>query len=409
MKLKYVLLSLLLANCTIVNANHTNTAYSVASLEVMVDDDWTHLPVITLGGEEQLHVGFDQLSHDYHRYIAKLQHCEPDWSPSEELFESDWVSGFSAFEVEDYEQSINTNELYTHYSLTLPNDQCRPKMSGNYTLTIYDEDNDEVAAQVKFYVVEPQASLSLSVTTNTDISVNNRYQQLSMRLDYGQLNVTFPEEQIKTVVMQNGTNRWADVRTNVRPNIVNAKSLTWQHNRQLIFEGGNEYRKFETLALDHATMGIDRMAWDGDRYHAYPFIDEPRATYSYDESAGGAFLIRNSDNYETERTCDYLFVHYNLIAPQQDDPIFICGNWTDAEDSTRYAMEWDEQQQRYTATILQKQGYYSYRYCTIKEGTPLPLPSEGSFFETNNRYQAFAYYRAPTDRTWRLVAFAQTD
>ena len=35
--------------------------------------------------------------------------------------------------------------------------------------------------------------------------------------------------------------------------------------------------------------------------------------------------------------------------------------------------------------------------------------SEGSFYQTENRYQALVYYKGPMDRTWRLVAYRALD
>ena len=35
------------------------------------------------------------------------------------------------------------------------------------------------------------------------------------------------------------------------------------------------------------------------------------------------------------------------------------------------------------------------------------LPSEGNFFQTENRYQAMVYYKGTGERTWRLVGYQQ--
>jgi hypothetical protein len=83
------------------------------------------------------------------------------------------------------------------------------------------------------------------------------------------------------------------------------------------------------------------------------------------------------------------------------------GRWTTEEPET-YEMNYDETSGLYTASILQKQGYYSYQYLWITDdGTSHPLPSEGSFYETENRYQAMAYFKGTGDRTWRLTSYAQ--
>ena len=138
-----------------------------------------------------------------------------------------------------------------------------------------------------------------------------------MQADYHGINVTNPATQIKTVVMQNF--RWDNARINTQPQYIMAKGLRWQHNRDLIFEAGNEYHKYEILDVSHPTMGIDFIRWDGRNYHVYPFADEPRPNYVYDEDADGAFYIRNSDNVENNRTSEYVFVHYILKCPKRYD------------------------------------------------------------------------------------------
>ncbi|MBL1488631.1 DUF5103 domain-containing protein, partial [Klebsiella pneumoniae] len=85
----------------------------------------------------------------------------------------------------------------------------------------------------------------IAVTTNTDIDTNECHQQVSFNLNYNNQLVTSPEDQIQTVVMQNA--REDNWRRNVRPSYISQNGLQWQHQRRLIFDGGNEYRKFEIL------------------------------------------------------------------------------------------------------------------------------------------------------------------
>ena len=56
----------------------------------------------------------------------------------------------------------------------------------------------------------------------------------------------------------------------------------------------------------------------------------------------------------------------------------------------------------YYTQLMQKQGYYSYQYLTANGNNP---PSEGSFYQTENRYQALVYYKGIGERTWRLVGY----
>ena len=151
--------------------HHKILAPDFKSLQVIVNDDWqAMLPIMELGSDDVVNIGFDQLSHNYHRLIYHLELCNPDWTVNNELFESDWLEGFNDRPIDDYENSLNTNVLYTHYRLQLPNDDTRLKISGNYRLHIIDEDNNgEEVIVVELRVVEPCTKVGLTVTTNTDI------------------------------------------------------------------------------------------------------------------------------------------------------------------------------------------------------------------------------------------------
>ena len=378
----------------------------IASLQVMAEDRWMDMPVAELG--EHIYIEFDDLTHEYTRYTYRIEHCEADWTTSDELFSSDYIQGFADGNViDDNIESLNTYQLYTHYALTIPNDKCRLKMSGNYRLTVFDENNDETPVFTAcFMLVEPQMGVSLGYTTNTDIDINNSHQQVEMSLSYGNLTVTNPTEQIKTVVMQNG--RWDNARINAKPQYVKTDGLRWHHCRDYIFDGGNEYRKFEMLDLTHPTMGIDHIDWDGQMYHVYPMLAEPRPNYVYDEDANGAFLIRNSDNIEIENTCDYAWVHFQLKCPQRvNGDIYVNGNWTNDRFLPEYRMEYNEETKLYETVVKLKQGYYNYQYLLADaQGALKTVPTEGNFFQTENSYQALVYYKGVGERADRLVGYA---
>ena len=126
----------------------------IASLQVMAGDDWLNMPVISLGQQTPVVISFDDLTHEYHRYCYKIEHCEADWTKSEELFASDWCEGFTdGNTIDDIEQSLNTNQLYTHYRFEIPNQKCRLKMSGNYRLTVYDANAGDKAVLTACFMV----------------------------------------------------------------------------------------------------------------------------------------------------------------------------------------------------------------------------------------------------------------
>lgn len=377
----------------------------VKTLQAVVNQDWqSSTAILRIDTDDVLDISFDEMSHDYHRYTYLIERHEADWSIAHEVFESDWLEGFNGIIIEDAIPSVNTVVPYTHYHIQIPNHQCRLKMSGNYCLRIIDDDTDKEIASVDFLVAEQTMSLALEATTNTDIDVNQSHQQLDISLRYEGTRVTNPEEQIMLVVTQNG--RDDNRRQAIEPTLKSSDGLQWRHCRQLIFESGNEYRKYEVLDPSHPTMGIDHIVWDGQLYQVFPFIDEPRPNYIYDEDADGAFYIRNSDNSENDTSCEYVMVNYRLKAPKvPEGTIIINGHWT-TEAPDNYTMAYDEEEGIYIARILQKQGYYSYQYLwqTVAGKTSF-LPSEGDFYQTENRYLALVYYKGQGDRTWTLKAF----
>ena len=334
MKLRILFFLCLTATC----GWASNHIYSprVKSLTSIVNGDWLNRPVMTLHSPDRLVVGFDELSHDVHRLTYRLEHCEADWSTSDDIFESDWLNGFNDNPIDDYRNSINTTVLYTHYQFHIPNEQCKLKMSGNYRLTVFDEDADhERLFEVEFYVVEPLMTVGIEATTNTDIDHNDSHQQVSFSVNYNHLRVLQPDREIYTVVMQNWFEQGA--RICLRPTLVNHLGASWQHNRQLIFDAGNEYHKFEVLDVKHTTMGLDRIEWDGHYFQAYPFTSTVRRNYLTDVDADGAFIIRNSDRTESDYTCDYVWVNYTLQAPYQGI-IYLWGQWT-TDDGQWYTLD----------------------------------------------------------------------
>lgn len=404
---KKTILALLFLTPLSLGAWHSIKMPNIKSLQVIMNEDFEALPVLQLKGQDILDISFDELSHNYHRYIYRVEPCNPDWTPVEGLFESDWLEGLNDQPIEQYENSINTTVLYTHYAFQFPNEHTNLRISGNYRLHIIDEETEENAIIVELRVVEPVTMVGLGVTTNTDLDLNDRYQQVNMTVKLNGLRVTRPNEEIQTYVMQNG--REDNMKINVRPNYITNQSLQWEHNKQLIFDAGNEYHKFEVLDPRHITMGLASVYWDEDSksWHALPTPCEPQRSYLYDEDANGAFLLRNSDNYDAERTSEYVNIHYRLQPCRQytDANIIVDGRWT-IEPEENYIMTYNEEEKSYNLTTLQKLGYYNYQLLLKDiDGTTHTLPENGCFFQTENTYQALIYYRGTEERAWRLVGY----
>lgn len=400
-------MALALSSQCLFSQNSQIMSNNIATLQVVAGDNWLTIPIIELGGDEPINISFDDLTHEYRRYVYRLQHCEADWTPSEDIFDSDYCEGFAdGNTIEDAIESINTNTLYTHYSMQIPNSKTRIKMSGNYLLSIYDENTQDTVAKICFMVVENIMGIKAEVSSNTDIDTNKSHQQVAWSVGYGNIKVTDPTREIKTVVMQNGS--WRNAVTNVAPQFSTADGLTWTHCRQLIFDAGNEYHKFEILATTHPTLGIEEVWWDGSNYNARIWTDMPRTNYTYDEDANGAFYIRNSDNIENDYASEYINVLFRLKSPRQADDVYVSGVWTNEATTPQYAMTYNEIDGQYEAMLKLKQGYYSYRYVVVDQDNRLRnAKPEGNFYQTENKYQILVYHRPVGGRTDKLVGYKE--
>lgn len=382
---------------------------NVKTVELKVNEDVSgKLPVIKLGANDELHISFDELSHDYHRYTYKIEHLDADFEPTSSLFESDYVrmSGDEGL-IEDYTQSKNTTTLYTHYAFSLPNDYMKPLLSGNYALTVYNADEDEPVPLFKtfFYVTEETASLSMTGKTDTDIDKNARHQQLEVFASWEDLPLRDTDQEIKLVVLQN--NRWDNAAIGPSPTGIKVNSLSWQYCRDLIFEAGNEYRKFEMSSSRFPGLHIDKVRYYAPYVHVAIRTDEQRLNYLYDEDQNGRFVpISDVDDADADTEADYMWMHFTLDREELIDggQIYLNGAWSYDRLDPEYLMTYNPETAAYEGSILLKQGYYSYQYLTkSKSGKISPEPVEGNYFQTENEYTLLLYFRQTGARYDRLV------
>jgi hypothetical protein len=70
-------------------------------------------------------------------------------------------------------------------------------------------------------------------------------------------------------------------------------------------------------------------------------------------------------------------------------------------------MTWNFEKGTYELTLLLKQGYYNYQYAYVPSGSTVAdlTNIEGSFWETENDYHIFIYYRDMAGRYDRLIGY----
>lgn len=374
----------------------------INTLRAISNGDWERAQVITLGSDETIEFSFDEMSHQYHRFTYHITHCDAQWKPSS-LIESEYMEGFNDQPIENWENSLNTTFDYTHYSLALPNSDVKLKLSGNYRLSIQ-EDGREVA-WFKFMIAENMHNLSATVDGNTDIDTHKSHQQLGMTVSLNGLNVTNPDREIYTVVMQN--RRFDNTVINPKPTYNAGSRLTYEHCSDLIFPAGNEFRRFEVVNMYDYFLNVDRISFHDPFYHATLLKDTRRHAYKFDYDHNGRYLVRYNKADDSDTEADYIFVHFNLASDRlTGGKLYVSGHFTGGNLTSEYEMEYNDQEKAYQATVLLKMGAYDYQYLWIPDGESVgqTKPIEGDWYETGNEYLILLYYRQRGSRYDRLIS-----
>ena len=95
-----------------------------------------------------------------------------------------------------------------------------------------------------------------SVTSRTDIDYNREHQQVEVALNTNNYRVQNPYNELKISILQN-SRRDKEVIIN-RPLRVQGNQIVFGHDRNMIFEAGNEFRRFEMVATRYAGLGVEK-------------------------------------------------------------------------------------------------------------------------------------------------------
>jgi len=367
-------------------------------------------PEYVLGSDVVLVLKFDDLAGDAKNYSYTIIHCDADWNETY-MQQSQYLDGIQDNQITDYAMSNNTTVKFVNYQLQIPNEDCTPKLSGNYALIVFeDNDRDNLVLIQRFYVVESLVRIESLVKKATFDPFNGANQEIDFKIYHEKLRLLNPRDEIKVILMQN--RRWDSVIRNLKPSNIQDNILNYDYSKENVFPGGNEFRFFDIRTARHNGENVGEIKFVRPYFHAALFPDEVRSnkTYSPYKEMNGNFIIESQDrvsDYDTE--CDYEFVHFFLPLPSQllGGSVNVIGALTGWNANKTNEMKWNYERGGYELALLLKQGYYNYQYVYVAEGAKKADAEniEGSFFVTENEYQILVYYRDQASRYDRLVGF----
>jgi hypothetical protein len=288
------------------------------------------------------------------------------------------------------------------------------KASGNYALQVYQDGNqDNVVAEVCFQVVEPMVDMNIKLRHNTDIELSGRYQQLDIDVHTAVLGVRDAKD-ISLIVVQNGR---LDNRVVVdKPTFIEPQRLRYVNNKKLIFEGGNEFRRFDTYSTYYAGYHVGKVVYKQGDYHAILEADVVRGTmaigagreglgYLSDVDANGQWVVNCEKTDYPDTEAEYMWVHFCLPVrqPLMNAQVFVGGELFYNQYTINNMMQYDAANKCYYLYAYLKQGGYNYMYYTLQNGNVSLQPLEGSHWQTMNEYVVDVYYKPFGARYDRLV------
>ncbi len=410
MKLKtLILLYIILFSCIHINAQYKTESFlpSITSLRVHVNGENFSEPVIELNSDEEIFITFDQLETPIRNYYYSVEHCDINWNTSS-ISPMEWGDGFNENGITQAGTSMNTTVSYSHYELTLPNDDLDFKYSGNYCVKFYDiDDPDNIIATACFSIVESLVGIESKVRSDTEFGLNNKFQQLEFDLQTGSVQIENPSSDIYVTVKQN--ERTDNERKNLQPTYIGQGKLSFKNNRALIFEAGNEYFSFD-MSSEYSFSGcINTIKFFDPYYHVdlYPDKLEPFSTYKFEKDINGRYVV-NIQEYDNDETdADYYMVHFSLPAsgPFFDGNVYILGGFNNNLLNNRVKMAYNNERKQYEQNILLKQGAYNYQLLFVPKNNTQGSQQRisGNHWQTENEYSIFVYYKPFGARYDRLV------
>ena len=368
----------------------------------------SQLPIIRLG--ERLQLSFDALNGEEADFYYVITHHNFDWTPSD-LSKGEYLDGFDDVRIETYENSLNTLQIFSHYQLNIPNRETRRiEKSGNYLLSIYDDDGYLVFSR-KFMVMESLVGVSVDIKRSRDLKYIDAKQSVQFTINSSSLLLRNPKQTVKTLVMQNSNLKTAI--TNLKPQYTIGTELIYRYDQESSFWGGNEFHNFDNKDVRAASNSIRRVELN-DLYENYLYTDIDRSDrpYTYNPDINGNFVVRNLDVQNPSIEAEYVRIHFNLQYFDNigDKEIHIYGNfnnWT--IDGSTY-LSYDEYSDSYRCSRLFKQGFYNYKYVLVdRDGSIDATPISGSFWQTENDYTVLVYFRDLGERYDRIVGMGMAN
>jgi hypothetical protein len=381
----------------------------IKSVQIYKDGWELSYPVIALNSNEKLKISFDDLNTNLENYNYTIEHCNSNWEPSA-ISNTEVFDGFDQNQIIDRQFSINTTISYIHYSFDIPNENCNPKISGNYIVKVFqNSDESKILFTKRFYITEYIANIDLSIIRPEIPKYMARDQQYKISIIPNLNDYTDLRSEIKTFIMQNYNEN--SRKECYLSRIENSQTMIYDDPDSNIFAGSNEYRAFDIKSKKYQSEHIRSIKYDSSSYIITLTDDDWRNQKQYftEVDLNGNYFINNSDGSTKDIDADYFKIKFTLptLEPVIDGNLYIFGALTNWECNSNSILHYNLDKSQYECQLLLKQGYYNYLYAyKTTNNNKIDLSYvERNHYETENDYLVFVYYKAMNSRYERLIGY----
>jgi hypothetical protein len=367
--------------------------------------------IALFGLNEPFEIQFDDLYGNEANYYYEIVHCNYDWKHSD-LSKNEYLQGFDGIRIQEYTNSLNALQLYSHYRIGFPNRNTQLLVSGNYMIKILNEDREVVFSR-KLMIYENLVTVPMQIKRPRNINDVNYKQNLDFTIKSPNLLFQSPLQNVKVLLLQNG--KLNEAITNIKPMFTIGNDLIYKYDTETQFWGGNEFLYFENKIIRASTNFIARVDASNGVYNTHLYTNEARTNkaYTYNPDANGNFVPLNANAGNNAIEADYSWVFFTLSAPSfyEKKNIYINGMFNNYALSDEFKMDYNQEKGIYEKAIMIKQGFTNYQYVVADQNKKIDYENaiDGNFWQTENNYFAIIYYRENNQRYDRIIGKGVTN
>ena len=345
-------------------------------------------------------ISFDVDGTKPENFRVKIFHCDKDWNITRSSFINDEFRNFSKNRIPFEEATVGVRTYRWTYMLRIPggggqtgvNDFEKIPYSGNYKFEVWNDDQNELSAEGKFFAAEKMSNSALDVFNRylpSEISPKNQVNKaiLSFTVPSPQAHDASPIYSTSIKIVDVYRNREIEFPHHIDADDQHPNTFIdgyGTNNLKFVIDNlqpGNEYRRLDEQSVDLYSLAEVLRKKDGADLSRWMF-------QGHGDQNGISTLVTGN------RYADYIQFQFELGRPEENsnEKIYVVGDFNGWKVDEQWRLHYDEATMHYKLLALLRRGTYDYQY--VLNGNDW-ITLEGNDWRTVNVYTALLYYHDP--------------